>query len=150
MNGALDYMGAFNITGGFLVAVGSAGMAQAPSASSTQYSVMQNFASVQAAGTLLHIVAANDEEVLTFAPTKAYQLVVFSSPVLKNGETYTVYVGGASSGTETDGLYSGGTYTPGSQAASFTISGIVTGSGGGGFFGGPGGGAPPEGGPRRP
>jgi len=154
MNGALDYMGAFNITGGVLIAVGSAGMAQAPSASSTQYSVIQNLASAQAAGTLLHIVAADGTAVLTFAPTKAYQSIVFSSPELENGETYTVYVGGTSSGAATDGLYSGGTYGPGSQAASFTISSIVTGGGGGGFFGGPGGGpgggAPPGGGPRRP
>ncbi|MEJ5308593.1 MAG: carbohydrate-binding domain-containing protein [Anaerolineae bacterium] len=138
MNGALDYMGTFNITGGFLIAVGSAGMAQAPSASSTQYSVMQTFESPQAAGTLVSLVAADGTAVLTFAPTKAYQSVVFSSPELKNGETYTVYGGGASSGTATDGLYTGGTYTPGSQVASFTISSIVTGGGAGGRFGGPG------------
>ena len=148
--GGIDYDQTFNITGGFLVAVGSAGMAQAPSASSTQYSVMQNFASPLAAGTLLHIVAANGEEVLTFAPTKAYQSVMFSSPALQNGETYTVYAGGTSSGTATDGLYAGGTYTPGSQVASFTISSIVTGGGAGGGFGGPGGGQPPGGGNRRP
>jgi hypothetical protein len=138
MNGALDYTGAFNLTGGFLVAAGSAGMAQAPSASSTQYSVMQNFASAQAGGTLVSIVAADGTAVLTFAPTKAYQSVVFSSPALKNGETYTVYVGGTSSGMATDGLYAGGTYTPGSQVTSFTISSIVTGGGAGGGFGSPG------------
>ena len=145
-NGALDYMGSFNISGGFLVAVGSSGMAKAASTSSTQYSVMQNFASAQAGGTLVSIVAADGTAVLTFAPAKDYQSVVFSSPELKNGETYTLYVGGNSSGTATDGLYSGGTYSPGSEAANFTISSIVTGSStGGGFFGGPGGG-----GGRRP
>lgn len=149
MNGALDYTGAFNITGGVLVAVGSAGMAQAPSASSTQYSVMQNFAAPQAAGTPVSIVAANGTAVLTFTPTKAYQSVVFSSPELKNGETYTVYTGGQSSGTAIDGLYTGGTYTPGTQAANFTISSIVTGGGAGGGFGGPGG-MPGPGGNRRP
>lgn len=155
MNGALDYMDAFNITGGFLVAVGSAGMAQAPSTSSTQYSVLQNFTSPLAAGSMLHIAGGDGEEVLTFVPTKAYQSVVFSSPALQNGETYTVYVGGTSSGTATDGFCTGGTYTPGSQVANFTISSIVTGGGaGGGFFGAPGdapGGAPrPGGGNRRP
>ena len=31
-NGPLDYLGTFNISGGFLVAVGSSGMAQVPSA----------------------------------------------------------------------------------------------------------------------
>jgi hypothetical protein len=137
-NGPLDYYGAFEITGGFLVAVGSSGMAQAPSPSSTQYSVMHTFPSPQAAGTMIHIEAEDGEEILRFVPTKAYQSVVLSSPKLKNGSTYKVYSGGSSTGTVTDGLYSGGTYTAGTEIASFTISSMVTGAGasGGGFFGG--------------
>ncbi len=146
-NGPLDYLGTFNITGGYLVAVGSAGMAQAPSASSTQYSVLQNLTSPQAAGALVHIATASGEDVLTFMPTKAYQSVLFSSPALQNGETYTLYVGGSASGAATDGLYTGGMYTAGSQVTSFTISSIVTGATGGGFRG-PGGGMRPGGGTR--
>jgi len=142
-NGALDYAGAFDITGGFLVAVGSSGMAQAPSTTSTQYSVMHNFASAQAAGTMVHIETEAGEDILTFVPTKEYQSVLLSSPELENGATYTVYAGGNSTGTVTDGLYSGGTYTAGTQVTSFTISSMVTGAGsyGGGF---------PGGGRRRP
>jgi hypothetical protein len=137
-NGALDYAGAFNLTGGFIVAVGSAGMAQAPSMSSTQYSVMHTFPSTQAAGTMIHIETEDGEEILTFVPTKAYQSVVLSSPKLKNGSTYIVYSGGSSTGTVTDGLYSGGTYTAGTEVTSFTISSMVTGAGSlrGGFPGG--------------
>lgn len=137
-NGALDYLGAFNITGGFIVAVGSSGMAQAPSTSSTQYSVMHTFPSPQAAGTMVQIETKDGEEILTFVPTKAYQSVVLSSPKLKNGSTYKVYSGGSSTGTVTDGLYSGGKYTAGTEAASFTISSMVTGADSlrGGFFGG--------------
>jgi hypothetical protein len=144
-NGALDYAGAFNITGGFLVAVGSSGMAQAPSTSSTQYSVMQTFQSMQAAGTMIHIESEGGEDILTFVPTKEYQSVVFSSPELTNGSTYIVYSGGSSTGTVADGLYSGGTYTAGTQVTSLTISSIVTGAGAprGGFPGGPGGNTPP-------
>lgn len=142
-NGHLDYMGTFNITGGFLVAVGSSGMAQAPSDTSTQYSVMHNFASVQAAGTMVHIETETGEDILTFVPTKEYQSVLLSSPELENGVTYTVYAGGNSTGTVADGLYSGGTYTAGTQVASLTISSIVTGESFGGSFGGPRGGGPP-------
>jgi hypothetical protein len=156
-NGALDYTGAFNVTGGFLVAAGSSGMAQAPSASSTQYSVMQTFPSPQAAGTIVHVETKDGEEILTFVPTKAYQSVVLSSPKLNNGSTYVVYSGGSSTGTVTDGLYSGGTYTAGAQVASFTLSSIVTGAGPsrGGFPGGGGGRGQTrpsegEGGPMRP
>ncbi|MBN1933777.1 MAG: carbohydrate-binding domain-containing protein [Anaerolineae bacterium] len=146
-NGPLDYMGTFNITGGFLVAVGSSGMAQAPSMSSTQYSVMHNFTSPQAAGTLVHIETKDGEDILTFVPTKAYQSVLLSSPELKNGSTYVVYSGGSSTGTVTDSLYSGGTYTAGAPVTSLTISSMVTGGTGGGFPGGggrtrPGGGRP--------
>jgi hypothetical protein len=148
-NGALDYSGAFNITGGFLVAVGSAGMAQAPSASSTQYSVMHTFPSAQAAGTMVHVEAQDGQEILTFVPTKAYQSLVFSSPELENGATYLVYTGGSASGTAADGLYSGGAYTAGAQVASYTISSMVTGAGQGwgGFRRGGGGGGPLDGGP---
>jgi len=128
-NGALDYMGSFNISGGYLVAVGSVGMAEAPSTTSTQYSAIFSLASAQAGGTTVHIESASGEAILSFVPTKVYQSVVLSSPELENGETYVVYVGGSSSGTVTDGLYSGGSYSGGTQVTSFTISGMVTGSG---------------------
>jgi len=151
MNGALDYLGSFTITGGSLIAVGSAGMAQAPSATSTQYSVLVNFASMQAAGTVLHIESADGTEVLTFVPTKAFQSVAFSLPTLQDGVTYNVYTGGEVTGSATNGLVSGGTYSGGTQASSFTISSIVTGAGmGGGMMGGPGGGMPRPGGGQRP
>lgn len=137
-NGALDYFGTFEVTGGLLVAVGSSGMAEAPSASSSQYAVMVNLSSAQSAGTMIHIESQDGEEVLSFVPTKAYQSVVLCSPELANGSTYVVYAGGSSTGTVTDGLYSGGAYTPGTQVASFSISSIVTtvGSSGGAFPGG--------------
>lgn len=153
-NGALDYLSAFKVTGGFLVAVGSSGMAQAPSTSSTQYSVMFNFPSVQPAGTMIHIESEGGEEILTFAPTKAYQSVVLCSPELENGTTYTVFTGGSSTGIATDSLYSGGTYTAGTKLTDFMVSSVVTaiGSSGGGFPGGfpggQGGNMPPGGMPR--
>ncbi len=130
-NGALDYLGAFNVTGGFLVAAGSAGMAEAPSPTSTQYSLMHNYASAQAAGTLVYIETKDGKTLLTFAPTKTYQSIVISSPEIQNGATYVVYSGGRSTGTVADSLYSGGTYTAGTQVASYTISSIVTGAGAG-------------------
>ncbi len=138
-NGALDYYGSFKMTGGFLVAVGSSGMAQAPGTSSTQYAVMLNLASPQSAGTMLHVEAQDGKDILTFVPVKAYQSVVLSSPDLEKGLTYIVYTGGSSTGIVNDGLYSGGTYAAGNQIASFTVSSIITaiGSLGGGFpFGG--------------
>lgn len=140
-NGALDYLGSFDISGGLLVAVGSSGMAQAPSASSSLYSILYNFSSPLAASTLFHIESQDDEEMLTFEPTKAYQPVVLSSPALTNGSTYLIYTAGSSTGMPNDGLYSRGTFTPGTQVDSFTVSSLVTiaGISRGGAPGGPGG-----------
>lgn len=125
-NGALDYDRTFKITGGFFIAVGSSGMAQAPGTSSSQYSVMVTFKSTVTAGKLFNIQTSTGEEIVTFAPVKSYQCVVFSSPNLKSGSSYNVYYGGSSTGTAQDGLYEGGAYTGGTLYKSFTISGIVS------------------------
>jgi hypothetical protein len=109
-----------------------------------------NFQSALEAGTMIHIESEDGGEVLTFVSSKTYESVAFSSPELKNGTTYNVYTGGSSTGRVADGLYSGGTYTPGTQMESFTVSDTVThiGTTSGGFGGGFGGG-PPAGGGRR-
>lgn len=128
-NGAIDYDGTFEISGGLLVATGSAGMAQAPSTSSSQFSLLINYATAMDANTLVHIQTSEGEEVLTFAPAKTFQSVVFSSPDLAQGVTYDIYYGGTSDGTATDGLYADGTYTPGDLFSSVTITDTVTGVG---------------------
>lgn len=125
-DGALDYDGIFNISGGTLIAAGSAGMPAAPGDGSTQYSLLINFDSTLEAGTLVRIQTADGEEVLTFAPSKQFQSLVFSSPVLAENTSYEVYTGGSIEGTAEDGLYADSIYTPGTQQASFTISSILT------------------------
>lgn len=124
-NGALDYDGSFKMTGGYLVAAGSSGMAQAPGSSSTQVSVLLSFVSARLAGTPVHVQSADGVGIFDFVPARAYQSVAVSSPLLARGETYRVYFGGTATGTATDGLYQGGTYTPGTLAASFTAAGVV-------------------------
>ncbi|MGQ8335770.1 carbohydrate-binding domain-containing protein [Sunxiuqinia sp. A32] len=132
-NGALDYDGSFEMNGGYILAAGSSGMAQVPGSSSDQNSVLIYFSSTLSAGTLVHLEASDGTSLFTFKPAKTYQSVAFSSSDLKQGATYTIYTGGSSTGTEVDGLYTGGTYSGGSEYTSFTISSTVTqvGSGGG-------------------
>lgn len=139
-NGALDYDGSFQLTGGTLVAVGSAGMMQTPDTSSTQYILGVGFDTALAAGTLVNIQNGAGDTILTFAPSKSFQSIVFSSPALTGGETYTVYQGGSASGSSTDGLYSGETYSAGTAYTNLTTSSIVSQVGGGRGFGRPGGG----------
>ncbi len=130
MNGALDCVGSFNVNGGLLIAVGSSGMAESPDATSSQYSLLLNLNGTLQAGALIHIQSADGADILTFAPAKRIQSIVFSSPELKKGATYTVYYGGSSTGTAADGLYAGGTYSGGTRYTSLTLSGIVTTVGG--------------------
>jgi len=125
-NGALDYDSSFIMSGGFLIAAGSSGMAQAPSAQSSQYAVAVTFQSARSANTLFNLQTSGGESIVTFTPAKAYQTVVVSSPDLAKGTTYSVYYGGSSSGTATHGLYEGGTYTPGTRYTGFTLSSMIT------------------------
>jgi hypothetical protein len=125
-DGPLDYDATFTMNGGTVVAAGSSGMAMAPSASSSQCSMLITFTSTKAANSIFRIQDSNGGDVLTFKPSKTYQSVAFSSPALTTGATYDIYLGGTCSGTLTDGLYSGGTYTGGTKLKSFTASGTVT------------------------
>jgi hypothetical protein len=133
MNGALDYDGSFAISSGYFLAAGSAGMAMAPDASSSQYSVLLNLSSSLQPGTLIHLQNSAGEDIFTFGPTRIFQSFTFSSPELEDGETYTLYYGGNSTGTVTDGLYQNGEYSDGVEYTEFTISSVVTSIGGGGF-----------------
>ncbi len=170
-NGSLDYDGSFEMSGGFLIAAGSAGMVQATSESSSQNAVLMTFPQTQQAGAIVRLEDGQGKAVATFAPSKDYQAVLISSPELKQGESYTLYSGGSSTGSVVDGLYADGDYSGGAKVVGFEItssvtwlneSGVTTGGGGmrGGGMGGPGGGggrmrggqgqAMPEGGPGAP
>lgn len=133
-NGALDYDGGGQITGGTVVAAGSAGMAMNFGGTSTQGSILLTF-SGQAAGTEVVLRDSGGAVLLSYAPEKAFSSVVVSSPGLAEGGTYIVSVGGNDMEVELDGL--------------------IYGNGSGGFGGGHGGGGRggrdggPDGGGRR-
>ncbi len=110
MNGALDYDGGYKITGGLLVAVGSAGMAQAPDQSSSQYSALDEPEFHPASRHPGSYPGFNGEDIPDFRAPGKYPILSFSSPLLEEGETYTIFYGGSSTGTVVDGLYQGGSY----------------------------------------
>ncbi len=125
-NAPLDYDQSFEISGGLLIAAGSSGMALATSEQSTQNAIMMTYPETQSAGTLVHLEDSNGNTVVTFAPEKDYQSVVISSPQLTKDASYTLYSGGTSTGSESNGLYSDGDYQGGTSVVEFTISDIVT------------------------
>lgn len=92
-NGALDYNGTFEITGGLLIAAGSSGMAQAPSEQSAQNSILMYYPSTQQAGTKINLKDSKGNVLASYEPKKQYQSVVISSPDIKKGSAYTLYSG---------------------------------------------------------
>lgn len=125
-NAALDYDGIFTISGGTLIAAGSAGMAVAPGTDSTQNTLHINFDTAFEADTLVNVQSEDGLSILTFAPSKSFQSLVFSSPNLLSDTAYKVYVGGSAEGDTLDGIYLDATYTDGIEQASFTLIEVVT------------------------
>lgn len=123
----IDYNGSFNISGGFLIASGtSSNMTQAPSTSSQQCSLKIMYSSSLSTSTLFHIQDAEGNEVATFQPLRKYQSIIFSAPALTSGGSYSIYKSGSSTGVSQYGLYTEGTYSPGTLLKTFTISNKVT------------------------
>ena len=143
-------MGSY-INGGTVVALGST-MDWAES-DSGQVTMNLQFASSQDAGDAIVVCNESGEVVFAYDPsedetasgkTRSYLGAVLSSPNFEVGQTYSVYVGGAVSGQETQGVYDVETvtgYEGGTQQA-YTGTDVQGGPGG---FGGPGGEMGPSG-----
>ena len=129
-NGALDYGTGAAVTGGTVIAVGSAGMAENFGSSSTQGSILLNMSSAQAAGTTVSITDESGTVLASFTPAKSYQSVVISTEGIEQGGTYTVTAGSYSQTVTLDSLIYG--------------SGMGMGGFGGGFGGGMGGQRPDQ------
>ena len=126
-NGSLDYGISGSISGGTVIAAGSAGMAVNFGAESTQGSILLNVGE-QAAGTTITVIDESGTVLASFTPDKRYESVVVSAP-----------------GMVLDGSY---TVTAGSFTQTVTLESIVYGGASG--FGGPGGPGGPGGGPGGP
>lgn len=123
---ALKYSGTATISGGTLVASEPSQQAtQGFTASSSQNSLILKTNNPLNANTLIHVQDSDGNKLFTFAPFKEATTLIFSSPDLVNG-SYEIYTSGTDSGTEKDGYYTGGTYTPGTFKTSFTVSSTVT------------------------
>lgn len=120
-NGALDFAGTSEITGGTLLGASNGGMDEGFSESSTQCSITYSLGESQSAGTTVSLNDANGNIVAEFTPAKQFSAVYFSVPQLTNGETYTLCVGSEEYSVE------------------LTSSSFTNGSGMGAFGGGQGG-----------
>ncbi|MGN0742883.1 MAG: carbohydrate-binding domain-containing protein [Candidatus Fimadaptatus sp.] len=120
-NGALDYGGTWEQTGGVLVAAGAMGMAQSVSSSSSQAAIMVAYGSAQAAGARLTLTDAAGGVVASFAPAKQYECAVISAPGIAVGSEYLLWTGGeAQDGAQGDAL------SGGEQLCGIQVSDILT------------------------
>lgn len=96
-NGALDSGsesgGKCTISGGTILAVGSSGMAETFEESSSQSSFLHNLSSSYQEGDKIIISDSSGKELFCHTAVKTGNSIVFSSPDLKKGETYTVEAG---------------------------------------------------------
>ena len=93
-NGALDYNGELTVTGGTLIAAGRRNMAQSVSDSSSQYAIAMVFTAAQKSGAVISLQGEEKNEIISFTAEKDIDHIVFSTPDLKEGGTYTICVDG--------------------------------------------------------
>ena len=130
VDGGFGTAGADTLTvnGGVVLGTGSSGMLKTPTTDSKQNTI--SVSCTGSAGDTVEVKGADGNTLVSAVAPKSFTNVTFSTPDITEGETYTVYVNGT-------------------EAASETCSGVVSGATGmGNFGGGPGnmGGQAPNGG----
>ena len=108
-NGALDVNGTFDVSGGTLMATGSAGMMVAPSTDSAQGWIATALGTTAAAGSEVVITDADGAEVAAYTIQKDFASVVYSSADIEPGATYTVTVDGTATTVTAGEAPAGGT-----------------------------------------
>ena len=105
-DGALDYSGSAQITGGVCVATGMSRMASNFGSASTQVSVL--IALEEETSEALTVKNASGEVIVTYTPGKTYNNIVVSSPAFSVGDTITIEVGSMTKQVEITDTITGG------------------------------------------
>jgi hypothetical protein len=138
-NSALDAVRA-TTSGGTMLALGAAGMAQTYGEGSTQAALLYQTTQTLPADTVISLVAADGTELFTHTASRPFSSVAFSAPALAQNEIYSFVVDGEEATSFTLSQLQA-TVTPDG-----TVSAYTGGMGGFGGFGGGGGGRPDGGG----
>lgn len=91
---SLDYDTSASIISGTFLGTGSSGMAQ--SFSEAGQGVISVNAGSCSAGTVILLTDASGKTLLSACPEESFSVIIFSSPELVKGETYTLTVGSSS------------------------------------------------------
>ncbi len=104
-DGALDYTGIAEITGGLFAAAGSSGMAMNFTEDSTQCAILVFADSMQNGAAVL--IDTDGNELFRFTPAKEYSSIVISIPQIEKNGTYTVNLGEETQEIVLDGILYG-------------------------------------------
>ncbi len=102
---ALDSESGIVINGGIVIAVGTKGMVETPSTSSTQCAISINLSSSRSGS--VSIKNSNEETLASFSPSlifgssKSYSSIVISCPEIAKGSKYTIITGTSSTSVKT-------------------------------------------------
>lgn len=111
-NGALDSGsengGSLLCNGGTILAIGASGMAESFESDSTQCSFIKNFSGTMQAGTQITVSDESGKTIFEYKSAKTFNSVVFSSPELVLGSTYTIAVGDQTETITIESISNGG------------------------------------------
>jgi hypothetical protein len=128
VNVAIDVNGATTVSGGEFIGTSSnSRMNEYPNGSAQQYSMAIMLDSAQPANSIICIKNSSGNELVKFRAERSFSSIIYSSPQLIFGSTYTISVGGTVyGGTESNNIITGGTYSGGSTVATITLNSSPT------------------------
>ena len=131
-NAAFDFGRNASVSGGTLIAVGSAGMLQGFSTAENQGAVCVSF-DTQRAGTSIALCDAEGNVLAGFTPGKEYQSAVLTAPGLRQGGSYVLLAGAELADAAEHGFAQSGTASGGTELMQIEMTSALYGSGGMGF-----------------
>lgn len=93
----LDYDTSATITGGTFIGTGASGMAQ--TFSDSEQGVVSVSVGNQSAGTAITLTDSDGNTIISYTPELSFHVVIFSSPDIVSGQSYTVTAGSVSGET---------------------------------------------------
>ena len=134
MDGAFDYDLSATISGGEVIMVGSAGMAQNFTSGTQAFA----FTTVSgSAGQTVAVVDSDGEVIISITATKSFGMVLVSSESFEEGGEYSLVIGGSLSEADENGYASSGTVSGGSTTSISASTTATSGLGGLGSDGNP-------------
>lgn len=103
-DGILDYNGVAFLSGGTIFAAGKVGMLQTFDESSEQNYLVVYYPELQEQGTMVQLTDSTGADLGSYAPEKAFEVMLISSPQLETGKTYQVVTGEETAEVSVEGL----------------------------------------------